>query len=259
MICVCEIVHKQPLNHKVMNTSSSEKGHAKNIANFKLLINNVVNLGTSYNPTNPLITVAELQAIYDKAFADQKQVNILEPIYRNAVANREDFFNPLSKFITKLRKAYKATQGVKKNDLDNFMTIARKIKGDRKSEKKQIQEAENEEGKHSTAQLSFDQRTNNFSALIALLEANGAYNPNEDNYKIAALKDMHQKMLELTDQVSLTFNPFNTARSKRNKTVYFNQNNLVDTAYNVKDYLGSILKTNSSEYKAMARIKFSRI
>jgi hypothetical protein len=139
------------------------------------------------------------------------------------------------------------------------MTIARKIKGDRKAEKKQIDEATTEENKYSISQLSYYQITNNFDALVALLENNTDYNPNEDIFKSDTLRTMHQKMLIVTDEVSQKFIPFNSARSRRNNRLYYESNNLVDTAYTVKDYLASILEVNSSEYKAIAKIKFSRI
>lgn len=245
-----------------MNTSSSEKGHAKNIANFKLLITFIIGLGSIYNPSNPEILLATLQAIYDDAFQKQKKVNTAEGPYKNAVANRENFFAPLNKFITKLRGAYKSTQGVQPNQLDNFMTLARKIKGDRKSKVEttpNTPDADPVQTQHSASQRSYDQRTNNFDILISVLKNTPNYNPNEEEFQTPSLEAKQSKMLDHTEEVATTFVPFNTARSDRNKVVYNNQNNLVDVALITKSYISTISDKTSAEYKAISKLRFTRI
>jgi len=245
-----------------MNTSSSEKGHAKNIANFKLLITFITGLGSIYNPSNPEILLATLQAIYNDAFQKQKNVNTKEAPYKNAVANRENFFAPLNKLITKLRGAYKSTQGVQPNQLDNFMTLARKIKGDRKSQLNTppaTPDTDPVQAQHSASQRSYDQRTNNFDTLISLLKNTPNYNPNEVEFQVPSLEAMQSKMLDQTELVGNTFAPFNTARSERNKVVYNNENNLIDVALTTKSYISTILDKSSSEYKAISKLRFTRV
>jgi hypothetical protein len=239
--------------------STSEKGHAKNIANLKLLITHILGLGTRYNPSNPNIAIEILQNLYDKAFADQKNVNDLEAPYKNAVTDRENLFKPLNRLITKLRKTYKTTQGVSTKELENFMTIARKIKGDRKKPIAESSDPASIENQYSVSQLSYDQRTNNLDLLIGLLENTSSYNPNEDSYKTTTLQAMQDDMLLKTEAVGATFVPFNNARNIRNNRVYFEPNNLVDAAYTAKDYIFTILDVNSTQYKTIAKIKFSRI
>lgn len=240
--------------------STSEKGHAKNIANLKLLITNATALDVLYNPSNGDLKVTVLQAIYDTAFQNQKKVNEKTGPYQLAVANRENFFKPINKFITKLRKVYKTTQGVQPNQLDNFMTIARKIKGESKTTPPPADTTTDPlTAQHSTSQMSFDQRTNNFELLIALLDNTTNYGPNETEYQIATLQGMQQKMLDLTDAVQQTYVPLNNARSTRNNTLYLAPNNLVDMANLSKNYIASILDTNSAQYKAIAKIKFNKI
>ena len=239
--------------------STSEKGHAKNIANLKLLITHILGLGTRYNPSNPNIAIEILQNLYDKAFADQKNVNDLEAPYKNAVTDRENLFKPLNRLITKLRKTYKTTQGVSTKELENFMTIARKIKGDRKKPIAESSDPASIENQYSISQLSYDQRTNNLDLLIGLLENTSSYNPNEDSYKTTTLQAMQDDMLLKTEAVGATFVPFNNARNIRNNRVYFEPNNLVDAAYTAKDYIFTILDVNSTQYKTIAKIKFSRI
>jgi len=243
-------------------SSNSEKGHAKNVANFKLLTTYITGLGAAYNPSNPEIEITQLESLYDNAFLKQKNVNTSEAPYKNAAAERENFFAPLNKLITKLRGVFKSTLGVQPNQLDNFMTIARKIKGSKKSKNPptiDTPETDAIQAQHSASQRSYDQQTNNFEILIALLESTPNYNPNEVEYKIVTLKNRYTKMLNYTEKVGETFTPFNTARSERNKVIYYNQNNLIDIALTTKSYISTIVDKSSSEYKAIAKLRFTRI
>lgn len=238
--------------------STSEVGHAKNVANFKLLLNNFAAIGAPYNPTNPQLQLTFLQNKYTSAFNIQKSVNDLLAPYTMAVDTREQLFKPLNKELTKLRKAYKATEGVTTVELDNLMTIIRKLKGEKKSKPKSQAETPDEAETHSTSQLSYDQRTNTLDALISLLQNTPNYNPNEPEYQVATYQAKKEAMLEATQKVAETFIPLNTARSERNKELYLADDNLVDIAIKAKDYAATILDTNSAQYKAIAKIKFRK-
>ena len=47
--------------------STTETGHAKNLANFETLIIDCQGFGTAYNPSNSAITITALQTIYTNA------------------------------------------------------------------------------------------------------------------------------------------------------------------------------------------------
>jgi len=232
--------------------STSEIGHAKNIANLNLLNTNIVALGSIYNPSNPKLEINNLQSIYTTAFDQQNIVNSSVAPYSIAVDNRELIFKPLGKKITKLRKAYKATEGVTQAQLEDFMTVARKIKGIRK-----ITSETNTED-YSVSQLSYDQRTNNMDLLISLLQNTPNYSPNEEEYKVTSYQLLKTEMLKATQKVADTFVPLNNARSLRNDTMYISENNLVDIANKAKDYLYTILDSESAQYKAISKIKFKK-
>ena len=233
--------------------STSEKGHAKNVANFKLLITQIEEIGVLYNPSNSKLNLPQLQIIYDSALQCQNGVNTAYGSYTDSVATRENLFSPLSKLTTKIRKVYKSTDGVEANQLENFMTIARKIKGNKKYSSDPVENA------HSSSQFSYDQRTNSLDKLIVLLENTENYNPNEIEFKTETLRTLYNEMMVKTQNVNQKFVPLNNARSQRNDILYLNVNSLVDIAYKAKDYLFTILNTNSVQYKSIAKIKFSRI
>lgn len=238
--------------------SKNETGHAINIANAKLLCTHISELGAKYNPSNPKLLLANLQNIYSTAFANQEAVNNSLAPYSLAVDHREKLFAPVSKKVTQLRKMYKTTQGVTMAQLEDFMTIARKVKGVKKNIPPVITDPQQENNEISTSQMSYDQRTNNYDQLISLLENTPGYSPNEEEYKVATLKQEQAQMLEATQAVADTFIPLNTARTVRNNTVYDSEDNLVDTFNKAKDYLFLILDGSSAQYKTISKIKFKK-
>lgn len=238
--------------------STSEVGHAKNIANLNLLNTNIIAIGAIYNPSNPKILLTNLQNIYTNAFNQQESVNNLVAPYSVAVDEREVIFKPLNRELTKLRKAYKATEGVTQVQLEDFMTIVRKLKGVRKTAKETSTNPDEAQVNYSTSQMSYDQRTNNMDLLIALLQNTPNFNPNETEYKVVTYQDKKAQMLLKTQAVADTFVPLNNARSSRNNTLYLSDDNLVDTANKAKDYLFTILDASSAQYKAIAKIKFKK-
>lgn len=238
--------------------STSEVGHAKNIANLNLLNTNIIAVGTIYNPSNPKLLLTNLQNIYTTAFSQQESVNNLVAPYSVAVDEREAIFKPLNRELTKLRKAYKATEGVSQVQLEDFMTIVRKLKGVRKTAIATSTNPDEAQANYSTSQMSYDQRTNNMDLLIALLQNTPNFNPNETEYQIATYQAKKAQMLVKTQAVTDAFVPLNNARSIRNTTLYNADDNLVDIANKAKDYLFTILDASSAQYKAIAKIKFKK-
>ncbi|MGK4567501.1 hypothetical protein [Flavobacterium sp. 3HN19-14] len=136
------------------------------------------------------------------------------------------------------------------------MAVVRKLKGVRKISATAATDPDKEQSNYSVSQMSYDQRTNNMDGLIALLQSTPNYNPNETEYKIATYQDKKAAMLEKTQAVADAYVPLNNARSIRNDTVYNTQDNLVDTANKAKDYLFTILDSDSVVYKAISKIRF---
>ena len=222
-------------------TTSNEKGNAKNIANALLIIEYIIELGPKYNPTNSILFLSNLQSLYQLAAFQQQQVNALLAPYTLAVDNRESLFSILNKKVTKLHNVLKTTEGITNLQLDDFMTIARRIKG------KRLSKINPEEGTthHSTAQLSFAQRTNNFDLLISFLTNTPNYNPNEIEFQIDALQQFKNQMLQATEITNTTYIALNKARSIKNDTMYRSQNNLVDTFNKAKIYLLTIIEAET--------------
>lgn len=240
-------------------SSISEKGHAKNLANAALLSSYIAQLSTIYKPSNPLLSPDSLQNLYNQSVLEQQAVYTALPPYTLAVDNREAVFAPLSKKVTKLRKVYKAISGVTPAQLEDFMTLARKLKGMR-STKPALPEnqGDNPQQQASVSQMSFDQRTASYTQLVEFIQSTPNYNPNETEFTVATLFAERDAMLQSTQAVVDTYIPLNMARTARNRSMYLAENNLVDTFNKAKDYLFTILDANTPLYKTISKIMFKK-
>ncbi|WP_432671579.1 hypothetical protein [Flavobacterium sp. SM2513] len=236
--------------------STSETGHAILIANAGTLNIYSKALEDKYNPSNAVLKIDKMEKLQTEAFSAQKAVNINLAPYSNAVDARELIFMPFNKNLTKLQKAYKATDGVGPAQIEDLNTRIRLLKGKRKPGEKKDKTPEELEKEHSVSQMSYTKRTDNMDGLISILENTPNYSPNEDEFKVATYQAKKDAMLDSTILVNITFTSLNTARSNRDKILYTQAINLVDTCNKQKDYLLSILETQSPEYKAISRLKF---
>ena len=65
--------------------STSETGHAKNVANFQDLIEFVTGYGATYNPSKSSLKLAQLVAL--KATAEAKRMEFLFELYEKYTAD----------------------------------------------------------------------------------------------------------------------------------------------------------------------------
>jgi hypothetical protein len=178
--------------------TTSETGHAKNVANFEDLISFCTGYGTSYNPTKSAIQLSGLNTLYAEAIASLSNLNALLSTYTIAVDQREALFEPFSKRITRVLNAVNASDLTKEVKQD-VLSIERRLQGRRAKPKKNDATTElnnsNEEISKtvSVSHLSYDQRMENLDKLIQLLATQPNYQPNETDLGVPALTTLLQE------------------------------------------------------------------
>ena len=225
--------------------STSETGHAKNVANFDELISFVTGYRETYNPSKATIKLDALKALSDHAKTSINAVSSMEPAYKSAVAAREVVFIPLSKLTTRIMNSIKATDTTVQVD-ENARTLVRKIQGVRatakktEDEKKALAEKGKEVVEISTSQMSYDSRLDNFFKLIQLLSSVPEYNPNETELKIEHLNTILDDLKAKNAAVVESYIPLSNARISRNNLLYKENTGLYDVALDVKNYIKSV-------------------
>lgn len=242
-------------------SSTTETGHAKNVANFEQEISYASAYGAAYNPSKAALHLDVLQALAGNAKNAVKAVNTAFPAYSKAISDREVAFSPLSKLTTRIFNALKATDTAEQ-EIENVKTIVRKLQGTRATPKKTEAEklALAAEGKAikevSSSQLSFDNRLNNFDKLINLLANNPLYAPNEPELQVVTLTALYSAMETANYAVIAATAPLSNARIARNEVLYKPDTGLVDIALDVKSYIKSLFGASSPQYKQVSKLKF---
>ena len=241
--------------------STTETGHANNVANFENLIISATAFGTSYNPSKESIKLTALQILLTNSKETLNSLNISQSAYSNAVAARESAFEPFSKLITRVNNALKASDTTVQVD-DSAQTIVRKLQGRRASakitdEEKKALEAEGKEvNQISATQLSYDSRLENLDKLIMLLESVPYYKPNEEDLKVESLKSLQADLRAKNNDVVTASIQLSNARIARNELLYKPLTGLVDTAFDFKVYIKSVFGATSPQYKQISKLKF---
>lgn len=245
-------------------SSTSETGHAKNVAKFDELISSVTALGVSYNPSKSSIKLASLLTIATTARGTLAAVNQANSVLKSAEAAREVAFSPVNKITTRVGNAVKATDSSEAVD-KNVREIIRKVQGVRVTPKKTEEEKQalaQKKGKVikeiSSSQQSYDSRLENLDKLIKLLQGIPQYNPNEPELKIAALTTLYTDLKAKNTAVVNASIALDNARIARNTVLYKDTSGMVDLAQDAKTYIKSVFDSSSPQYKQVSKIQFKR-
>ena len=242
--------------------STSETGHAKNVANFDELLSFVTGYGAVYNPSKATIKLTALQTLATNAKNAINAVNAALPAYSNAVSAREVAFEPLSKLSTRILNALKATDTTTQVD-ESATTLVRKIQGKRATpklteEEKTAAKAEGTETKEvSSSQMSYDSRLDSFDKLIKHLTSIPLYAPNEADLKVATLTTMLNDLKAKNTAVVATLVSLSNARIARNDLMYKANTGMLDIALDSKAYIKSAFGATSPQYKQVSKLKFT--
>jgi hypothetical protein len=265
--------------------STSEVGHAKNVAHLATLITYCQSYGSSYNPSNNAIKVTQLNTLLTSA--QTALTNVINDTTANtsAINARIVAFQNIKKLATRMYSALVAS-GATTQQKNNAKTINRKIQGSRakitppptptptptpnsntganSAEKTTTPPSVNPVPTPtpatpttiSTAQLSFDQLIQHMAAFIALLQSIPTYNPNETDLKITSLNTYLANLNSTNAAAILSHTNLDNARIARNKILYTPITGLCDIAEEVKDYIKSVYGSTAPEYKQVRGLSF---
>lgn len=240
-------------NQNTKKVSTSETGHAKNIANLGAVIQIITEMGTLYNPSNPEISITNLQTVKQNVEQTITNLNSKIPIYKNAVASRENAIEPIGKIMTRVSSFVKST-AISQTEKETIAAQVKKIRGDIKSKK--INPETSETQVISTSQQSYDSRIANLATLVDQLGSHPQYSPNESELQIETLKTLQQQLVSLSSQVNSAGNALITARKDRNEVLYNNPDNAIKLVQDVKAYVKSLGDTAKPYYKALVKLQF---
>ena len=240
--------------------STSETGHAKNVANFEDLISFCTGYGVTYNPSKVAIKLPGLTTVLTNSNAALQAVKVAKTTYDNATNARELAFKPLKPLSTKIVNALAATDATTQT-VDDAKTTNNKIQGKRATAVKEPAPAAADVAvapvkTASTSQQSYDKLIDHLAQLIQTLTAEPKYLPNENELKVATLNTMLTDLRTKNTAVINATTALSNARIARDKVLYADDLGLVDTARDVKQYVKSLFGAPSPQFKQISGLEF---
>lgn len=236
-------------------SSTSEVGHAKNVANLQKITQQVTTYSL-YNPPVENITVANLQALYTTAAAKLTEVEDKRNANKNAIIIRQTAFENLKSTCTKIVNLLEIL-GLPQGTLDQAKSLKRSIQGGSKKATTPPEEGKEAPKTASTSRQSFTQQAENFGILLQLLATLPGYTPNEEDLKLNNLTTYHASLMSATQTVDQTEAELNTKLIERDKILYADGTGLYTITQNIKKYVKSLYGTTSPEYTTVSAIEFT--
>ncbi|HBX53192.1 MAG: hypothetical protein A2275_14705 [Bacteroidetes bacterium RIFOXYA12_FULL_35_11] len=237
-------------------SSTQESGHAINVANMELLASICIEHGESFNPSKSILKLDSINPLISTAKTALTDLKEKFTVYTKAVDDREELFDPLSKFVTRLMNSLSSSDAPEKTYAD-AKTISRKIEGQRASKKTKhaldafiesthkvttdsetpTNPAEEAHKEISASQMGYDNRVDNFDKLVKLLAAETGFTPNEADLKVTALNAKLSDLRAKNSAVVTSFAKLSKSRIERNKVLYDEKKGLYEVAMEVKAYI----------------------
>ena len=239
--------------------STSEIGHAKNVANFQDLIEFVTAYGATYNPSKNSLKLPQLIALKASADATLADVITKNTNYNNKVNERITAFSGLKSLSTRLVNALQTTDATTET-IVNAKTFNRKMQG-KKASSSQTPTDPNTPAPNtiSTSQQSYDQLIQHLAGLTSILEAETSYTPNETDLQVATLQTKIADLTAKNTAVATAYASISNSRIARNETLYSSSTGLVETANEVKKYIKSVFGASSPQFAQVKGIQFKII
>jgi hypothetical protein len=240
----------------------STTGHAKNVANFETVTIILLALGTNYNPTQSLILLPALQTKLTEAQNALAAVDTAQAANAVAVDERADEFQG----ITALAVNIKRTAEVEVNDeafTADLQSIVRRFYGGRAGEAPVddpttpgIDESLNT---HSVSSRDYDSLVSHFADLIALLKTkSGAYKPNDEEMKIAALETKLAALQAKNNAAKTAEITLGNAQDARDEILYHPDTGIIKLVKLIKTQLARKPGKSSAAYQQINALEFRK-
>ena len=235
--------------------STSEVGHAKNVANLQKLTEQVT-VYTLYNPPVDNLKIANLTALYATASTKLSEVEDKRNANKNAITLRQSAFGNLKSTCTKIINHLEIL-GLPQGTIDQAKSLNRVIQGGQKKTTTPPDENGQPAPTVSTSRQSYTQQAENFGILLQLLATIPTYAPNEDDLKLTNLNAYKDSLVSSTQSVDQTEAELNTKLIERDTILYADGTGLYSIAQNVKKYVKSLYGATSPEYANVSGIEFT--
>jgi len=238
--------------------STSETGHAKNVANLQDLISFITGYGATYNPTKNALKLPQLSALATTAQASLADVVTKNTDYNNTVYERVVAFKDLKSLSTRLINALQATDATSEK-VANAKAFNKKMQGVKaKSVETPTDPNAPAPNTISTSQQSYDQQIQHLAGIISVLQTEPSYAPNEIDLQIGTITAKQANLTAKNNAVATAYTNVSNSRIARDTTIYGTDTGLFDIATEVKKYIKSVFGATSPQFAQVKGIEFTK-
>jgi hypothetical protein len=242
----------------VKRNSTSETGHAKNVANFQSLIAFVTAYGASYNPSKNALKLPQLTALATAVQASLADTVTKNTAFNNKVNERAVAFKNLKPLATRLVNALQITDATSQK-VDDAKGFNQKLQGTKSKKTETLSDPNAVAPKTiSTSQQSYDQQIQHLAGLISVLKSETTYLPNEADLKVASITTKQTDLTAKNNAVATAYASISNSRIARNTLLYKEETGLLDIAADVKKYIKSIYGATSPQFAQVKGLKFRK-
>lgn len=237
--------------------STSETGHAVNIANFKKIIDRCTEFGAKYNPPHAEITILNMTNKWTEASNAHSNYLIKLKDTKIPINNREILFEQLDRIVVRAHNLYECTKASKQAKKDS-KGLRNKITGNNVKVKR-LENNLPDPNYVSNSQQSYVKKADNFEQLIGLYKTDLNYAPNESELKTTMLETMLSNLKTANYEVGQLLAHETKYRNERNHILYDMETGMIDISLACKRYVKSLYGATSPEAKSVTGIALRRI
>jgi len=235
----------------------NETGHARNVANFEELVLVLTTIGVSYNPAVKTIQIGQLNELTAQLKKNLQLINDKNGVYRDKIYARQNAYEQMNSLSMRMVNTM-AGLGLDAKLLTQAKSTLAKIRGSSSKKKKDLPANGFPAPRTvSVSQMSFDQRKNNFSILIGLVNAQTEYKPNETDMQIGSLQKYVDTLEILNTEAIQAEQDLTIARQQRDMVLYIENTGALPLTQQIKAYVKGAFSAQSAEYMRVKSIAFN--
>jgi hypothetical protein len=234
-----------------------ETGHVVNILNYKIIIGRCESFGALFQPSNPLITTAAMNAQWTLVEGAQSNYLLKLDALKIPVDNRELSFVKLDSVTTRANNIYGGTLATElaKADVNG---LKKKITGSNVRIKR-LADGKPDPNHVSNSQQSFGNKIYNFEQMVNILKSDVNYAPNENDLKIATLESFLADLKTENNAVEVLITDAIKFRITRNHGLYDEGIGVIDVVKMCKKYVKGVFGAKTQEAQSVTSVYLRRI
>ena len=223
----------------------SETSHAKNVNNFGSLLVSIEVLGSYYNPIKESLSLPHLRTVHKQSKAVMQGVALSLSVYAAALDSRKKAWDGIEHLAGRILSLCSETEDELEQDVNALLKTVRS-----KNALIAEQVAINQFTKFNAmlTQSSFEKRLESFDQLVNLISRSKASTVDNGKLLIASMEALQSNFRSKNMSVKLAEAALSTARYNRDMLLYKQENNLVELAKEVKEYVKDALGPSYTQY-----------